>query len=340
MKAVVLTERGKEGVHVQDRPAPVRKPGWATVRMRAASLNRVDVYMRDVGVGITHSLPQIMGVDGVGEVIDADPDSPLMGRRVVLYPYSFCGTCPFCLAGEHPLCAKARIYGEHMDGTLAETIIAPETSLVPLPDNVDDLAAASLGVGYLTAWRMVFGKAGASAGQTALVQGAGGGVAAAAIQLAHLAGCRVIATTSGANKRDQARTIGADRVIDYKEEDIAKTVLKETGGAGVDFVIDNVGEATWGHSLRAVKRGGRVVTCGATTGAHPSADLQRLFIRQVSVHGSTMGNLTEFNRLLTTFTLGRITPVIDSVFAMDEIHAAFDRLEHPDRFGKVAIRIA
>jgi len=341
MRAVVLEKRGKDGVIVTERPDPVRAAGHALVKMHAASLNRVDVYMRDVGLGITHSLPLIMGVDGVGEIAEVGPGSPLqVGQRVILYPYLFCGRCEHCLAGDQPLCVTGKVLGEHQDGTFAERISVPEVCLLPLPDHVDDLEAATLGVAYLTAWRMVFGKGKASAGKSLLVVGAGGGVAAAAIQLARLAGCRVIATSSSADKLEKARQAGADETIDYTAENTAKAVLALTDGAGVDIVIDNVGEATWEHSLRAVKRGGRIVTCGATTGAQPSADLQRLFIRQISVHGSTMGDLGEFARMVTAFAQGRFKPVVHATFKLSDALQALACLEDPERFGKVVLEIS
>jgi len=187
---------------------------------------------------------------------------------------------------------------------------------------------------------MVFGKGQASAGKSLLVVGAGGGVGAAAIQLGRLAGCRVIATSSSAEKLQRAKEAGADEVIDYTAENTAKRVLALTGGAGVDIVIDNVGEASWEHSLRAVKRGGRIVTCGATTGSHPSADLQRLFIRQISIHGSTMGDLGEFARMVAAFSQGRFKPIVHATFKLSQALDAFRCLEDPKRFGKVVLEIA
>ncbi|MGH2341343.1 zinc-binding dehydrogenase [Segnochrobactraceae bacterium EtOH-i3] len=339
MKAIVLTVRGADGVALRDMPAPVCPPGHVRVRMRAASVNRVDLYMRDSGAGITHSLPLIMGVDGAGEVLEAPAGSALTaGDPVVLYPYEVCGTCRHCQAGDQPLCQSARILGEHRHGTFAEEVVLPAASVVKLPAGADLEGAALLGVAWLTAWRMVFGKAPAGPGQVVLVQGAGGGVSHAAVVLALMAGARVIATTTGVEKLAAFRALGAD-VIDYRAGDVVKAVLALTGGEGADLVIDNVGAATWGSSLRAVTRGGHVVTCGATTGANPPADLQRLFVRQISVHGSTMGSLEEFRRLIRAWSEGRIRPAIDSVFSLDQVPAAFARLEDPARMGKILIRI-
>lgn len=339
MKAFILRQRGRDGGSLGDAAQP--RPGAqdVLVRMLAASLNRVDIYMRDSGAGITHTLPQIMGVDGVGEVVSAPEGSKLVpGSRMILYPYEFCGTCPHCLAGDQPLCLSARILGEHRDGTLAEYVCVPERSVLPLAADTDPVEAATLGVAYLTAWRMVFGKAPFSPGQTVLVQGAGGGVAFAAAQLAQMAGARVIVTTSGDEKLQKCRAEGFE-AVDYKADPL-RELMALTAGEGADLVIDNVGEATWPLSLRSVRRGGHIVTCGATTGSQPGADLQRLFVRQISVHGSTMGSLSEFRNLVACFERGAFRVPIDSTFPLEDTASALTRLEHPDRLGKVAIRIA
>lgn len=340
MKAIVLLERGTAGPQVRDMPRPALHPGWARVRMIAASVNRVDLYMRDSGAGITHDLPLIMGVDGVGEVIEA-PDRPDLapGDKVILYPYEFCGTCRPCLAGDQPLCQSARILGEHRHGTFAEEVALPARALVRLAPGADMDQAAVLGVAYLTAWRMVFGKAPAGPGTTVLIQGAGGGVSYAAMQLARMAGARVIVTTSGAEKLAHFRALGI-AAIDYRTEDVPKAVTALTDGDGADLVVDNVGEKTWGASLRSLARGGHLVTCGATTGAHPSADIQRLFVRQVSIHGSTMGSMEEFRRLIRAWEAGGFVPLIDQAFPLAEVPAAFAHLETPARMGKILIRIA
>ena len=339
MKAFILKARGADGTEYSEIAKPTPKCGEVLVRMLAASLNRVDLYMRDNGAGITHTLPQIMGVDGVGEIVSAPEGSHLTpGTRVILYPYEFCGTCEHCASGDQPLCLSARILGEHRNGTLAEYVTIPETSALPVSPDTDPVEAAAIGVAYLTAWRMVFGKAPFLPGQTVLVQGAGGGVAFAAAQLAQMAGARVIATTTGTDKVKRCRAAGFG-VVDYKTDPLPE-ILHLTKNKGADLVIDNVGEATWGMSLRAVRRGGHVVTCGATTGSHPSADLQRLFIRQISVHGSTMGSLKEFEHLITCFERGALNVPIDSTFPLSDTRTALERLEAPDRFGKVLIKIA
>lgn len=340
MKSIVLQARGVGGVRYHDMPVPDLPSGWARIRMHTASVNRVDLYMRDNGAGITHELPLVMGVDGAGVVDQAPQDSGLApGDKVILYPYEFCGTCRPCLAGDQPLCHSARILGEHRHGTFAEYVALPARSLIRLPPDADLDQAALLGVAYLTAWRMVFGKTVTGPGSIVLVQGAGGGVAYAAMQLAQMAGARVIVTTTGEEKLAHFHAAGVE-VIDYRTQDVARTVLALTGGEGADLVIDNVGEKTWSASLRAAARGGHVVTCGATTGAHPSADIQRLFVRQLHIHGSTMGSIEEFRRLVAAWQIGGFVPLIDSSFDLQDVPAAFERLEDPSRMGKILIRIA
>ena len=339
MKAFILKQRGPLGAQLDDVPLPQRGKGEVLLKMLAASLNRVDVYMRDSGAGIRHTLPQIMGVDGVAEVVEAPDGSSLAkGQRVLLYPYEFCGTCPHCIAGDQPLCLTARIPGEHRDGTLAEYIVMPERSVLPLSNNTDPVQAAAIGVAYLTAWRMVFGKAPFQPGQTVLVQGAGGGVAFAAAQLAEMAGARVIVTTHGTAKMERCKAEGF-AAVDYKANTVDE-IMDLTNGQGADLVIDNVGAATWPTSLRSVRRGGHVVTCGATTGAQPSADIQRLFVRQISIHGSTMGSIDEFTKLIACFEEGAFRVPVDAVFPLSKTQDAISRLEAPDRFGKVVVSIA
>lgn len=340
MEAVMLQERGIAGPRLTRIDPPARLADGVLLRMLAASVNRVDLYMRDSGAGITHELPLVMGVDGVGEVLETGPGSAFRpGDRVILYPYDFCGRCRHCLAGDQPLCLRARIFGEHVDGTFTEIMAVPERALVHLSPAADVHQAATLGVAYLTAWRMIFGKVATGPGQIVFIQGAGGGVAYAAMQLARMAGARVVVSTSGAEKLAHFRDLGVE-AVDYREGDMVKQVLALTDGEGADLVIDNVGEKTWGSSLRVMARGGHLATCGATTGGHPSADIQRLFVRQLSIHGSTMGSLEELRRLVRAFETGAFVPPIDSVYPLAEVPAAFARLEEADRMGKIVISIA
>ncbi|WP_374467848.1 zinc-binding dehydrogenase [Ferrovibrio sp.] len=342
MQAIVLRDREGPGGAAYgsfERPQPQR--GDVLVRLRAASINRVDVYMRRSGAGITHTLPQIMGVDGAGEVAEIhDPQSPLrLGQRVVIYPALACGHCRYCLAGDQPLCLHVRYTGEHRHGTLAEYVSVPAANVLPIPDGMDFHTAACLPVAYLTAWRMLFGKAQLQAGETVVIIGIGGGVAIAALQLARMAGARAIVTSRHVEKLQHAIALGATAGINSQTEDVPRRVLELTDGYGAEVVIDSVGGPGWGASLKMAARGGRIVTCGATAGSQPGADLQRVFIRQLQIFGSTLGSQDEFRQLLNAVTQAGLQPVIDRVYPLSQAVAALDYLESGEQFGKVVIDI-
>ena len=341
MQAAYLTGHGgNEVVTFGERPMPVRRRGEVLVEMKAGGLNRADLYMRDSGAGISHSLPQILGLDGAGIIADADDDARLeKGRRVVIHPATGCGTCEFCRRGEHILCLSSKYLGEQLDGTLAQFVCVPADNIMPVPEGFDDIEAAALGVAPLTAWRMVFTKAAVKPWETVLIFGIGGGVSLSALQFVKMIGARAIVTSRDADKLARATALGADGVINGRSEDVAKRALALTGGRGVDVVIENVGEAVWPHALKSLVRGGRIVTCGATSGDAPSADLRRMFIRQLQVIGSTHGTFEEFRQLLAACARGAYRPVIDSRYPLHDIHAALTRLEQGEQFGKIGISI-
>lgn len=341
MRAAFITGHGgNEVVAFGERPMPDAGQGAVLVRMKAASLNRVDLYMRDSGAGITHELPQIMGIDGAGIVESVDDPacgiSP--GQPVLLYPATTCGRCEWCMSGDTMLCAQVRYLGEHRDGTMADFVRVPAQNVFPLPSGLDFAQGASLGVAYLTAWRMLFTRAAIRAGETVLIFGIGGGVSLAALQLALLAGGRVFVTSRDDRKLARAVAMGAERGL-RTDDDLATHILDLTGGRGVDVVVENVGQAVWPSAMRAVARGGRIVTCGATTGDRPSADLRRLFVRQITVMGSTLGTHAEFARLLSCCGPGGIMPLIGRRFPLEDIHAALAALETGGQFGKLVIDI-
>ncbi len=338
MKAAVIEARGRAGLVLRDIPVPVRQPGEVLVRVHAGGLNRVDLYMRDNGVGITHTLPQTAGVEAAGVIAEADADSGLVaGQKVAIFANAFCGKCRYCLAGDQPLCVRAHIMGEHRDGGFAEYVAMPARCALPLPDHVDLVEAGVVLTAHATAWRMLFGKRALRPGETALVVGVGGGVAVACLQLAVQAGARVLVTSSSDDKLARAKALGASGGINYRSEKVAKRVLEMTNGEGVDMVLDSSGAASWDDSLRSLRRGGRLVTCGATTGSNPGADLQRIFIRQLEVYGSTGASIEECRQLIALFGRGAFKPVIDQRFALEDFAAAYDRLERGDQFGKLVL---
>ena len=342
MKAAFITGHGgNDIVQVRAHHLPERAPGEVRVRMRAATLNQVDLYMRNSGAGITHRLPQVMGLDGAGTIEACDEGDPLLrpGQEVVIHPGVACGRCAFCQRGDGVLCTRIQYLGEHRDGTFAEAIQVPATQVFPKPAHLGWAEAAALGVNHLTAWRMLFSKARLQPWETVLVFGIGGGVSLAGLQLAKAIGARAIVTSRDAAKLERARALGADHGINGKTQDVAREVLALTDGRGVDVVFENVGEAVWPSAMKSLMRGGRLVTCGATSGDQPAADLRRIFIRQLQILGSTLGTLGEFRDLLGFVERTGLRPVIDSEYPLDQVHAALDRLASGAQFGKVALRI-
>lgn len=343
MKAAVITGHGgNDVVEVQERDRPVCAPGEALIRVQAATLNQVDLYMRNSGAGITHRLPQILGLDGAGTVETVEASELLLrpGQEVVLHPGIGCGRCVYCIRGDHVLCVRIQFLGEHRDGTFAQWVRVPVAQVFPKPIHLNWGQAAALGVNHLTAWRMLFTKARLKPWETVLIFGIGGGVSLAALQLAKAVGARVVVTSRDDGKLKRACALGADHAINSKTQEVWKEVMAFTDGQGVDVVIENVGATAWSAAMKSLSRGGRLVTCGATTGDQPPADLRRIFVRQLQIFGSSLGNLSEFSDLLGFVERIGLQPVIDSSYSLDAVHAALDRLESGAQFGKVVLDIS
>jgi NADPH:quinone reductase-like Zn-dependent oxidoreductase len=307
------------------------------VSIRAAALNHLDIFVRDGIPGVT--LPLIPGADGAG-VVDAvgtGVEGLAPGDRVLLQPGLYCNECEFCRAGEQSLCVGFRILGEHVSGTFAEAVVVPARNVFPIPERLSFEQAAAFPLVYQTAWRMVVTRGDVRPGQTVLIHGAGGGAGGAALEIARLAGARVFATTSGEKKAKLLAEAGAEVVIDYTKQDVAKEIRALTGKRGVDVVIDSVGEKTWMTSLKSAAKGGRIVTCGATSGPNPKEELRLVFWNQLSILGSTMSNDLEFRAMLSAVAAGGLTPRIDSVFAFSRAREAYERLEAGDQHGKIVL---
>ncbi len=341
MKAIrLIGHGGNEVVSLCECAAPVRQPSEVVVAMTASTLNQVDLYMRNSGAGITHQLPQTMGLEGCGVVIDSDPQFPYkLGQRVVLYPGITCGKCEFCQRGDEVLCTKMSLLGEHRDGTWADRVGVPQRNVLPAPEHLSDEEAAALGVTHLTAWRMLRTKARLQAGEWVLILGIGGGVSLAGLQLAKAMGARCIVTSRHAHKLEQAKAHGADHTIDTSIVHMVDEVMRITSGRGVDVVFENVGAAVWSQAMKCLVRSGRLVTCGATTGDQPPADLRRIFIRQLQILGSTLGNRQEMIDLLSFVSQHRIRPHIDRIYPRDQVHAALSCMAQGEQFGKLALRL-
>lgn len=342
MKAAFLNEHGGlDKIRYGDLPDPEPGPGQVRVRVRAGALNHLDIFVRKGIPGISPAFPHVLGADGAG-VVDAVGDGVSRARtgdEVVLNPGISCGTCEFCLKGEHSLCVGFHLLGEHIAGTFAEFVVAPEINAFPKPEGLPWEEAAAFPLTFLTAWRMLVTKARVKPGESLLVVGVGGGVALAALQIAKLLGMTVWVTSGSAEKLSRAKMLGADVGIDHSAGDFSREVRKLTGKRGVDVVLDSVGKATWKSSIASLARGGRLLTCGATTGSDPEEDLARIFWNQLTVHGSTMGTHGEFAEMLRMFGDGRLRPVIDAVFPLSEAREAERRLEEKRQFGKIVLRI-
>lgn len=341
MRAVRIREHGGlDRLVFEDLPDPAPGPGEVRVAVRAAGLNHLDTWVRRGVPGHVFPLPLVPGCDGAGVVDAVGPGvaSRKVGERVVLAPGLSCGVCAVCAAGRDHLCRFYGILGETRDGTCAPFVVAPERNVLALPANVSFEAGAAFPLVYLTAWHMVVARAEMRPGETILVHAAGSGVSTAAIQIARLLGAgRVLATTSTPEKAAKARALGADEVIDYGREDVVARVREIVGKGGVDVVIDHVGAATLGGSLKALAKGGRVVSCGATSGPKVEVHMNLVFFKGLSILGSTMGGLGEVHEVLGHVAAGRLAPVIDSVLPMSRVAEAHRRLEARDVFGKIVL---
>ena len=337
MKAVRFHQHGgPEVLRYQDAPDPVPGAGRAVVRVRACALNHLDLWQRRGLDRVKIPLPHISGSDVAGEVVDAGDGPVKAGTPVLLQPGLSCGRCAMCTGGRDNLCADYQVLGYVSDGGYAEFISVPVENLVPIPSRVDFVKAAAFPLTFLTAWHMLMTRGALERGNTVLVIAAGSGVGQAAIQIARQHGARVFAT-AGPAKLERARAIGADEVFDHYRDDFAKRTRALTDGRGADIVIEHVGEATWERSVRALARGGRLVTCGATTGHQGTIDLRHLFARQLSVLGSYMGRKPELVQAAELFFDGMLEPVIDSVIPLSEARGAQERLEHGEQFGKIVL---
>ncbi|MCL4845815.1 MAG: zinc-binding dehydrogenase [Acidobacteria bacterium] len=324
---------GPEVLRHEEVADPRIGPGEVLVRVRACALNHLDLWQRRGLEKVRIPLPHVSGADVAGEVVDGGPP----GQRVLLQPGLSCGRCQACLSGDDNLCASYDVLGYMSDGGYAELVRVPAANVVELPDHVSFVDAAAFPLTFLTAWHMLATRARIVAGEQVLVLAAGSGVGQAAIQIARLFGARVIATAGGDAKLERARALGADEVIDHHAQDLVPEVRRLTAGRGVDVVVEHVGEATWARSVRCLARGGRLVTCGATTGPRGDLDLRYLFARQISLVGSYMGTKGELLRVARLFFAGRLRPAVDSRFPLSAAADAHRRLEAGLAFGKVVL---
>jgi zinc-binding alcohol dehydrogenase/oxidoreductase len=328
MKAVRMhADGGPEVLRYEDAPDPEVGPGAALIRLRAASLNHLDIWLRRGLPSVPK--PRILGADGAG-VIEALGDGAHgleIGQRVVINPG---------IVGDG---GKITVVGEHFDGTHAELIALPMSNVYPLDDSLSFEEGAAFPLVFETAYRMLVTRAGLRAGEWVLIWGVGGGVATAALAIAKALGAQVIVTSGSEEKLVRARELGADRTVNHADGDVVAAVKDATAGHGADVIVDDVGEATWQRSLQAAALGGRIAVCGATTGPNPPAALHRVWWKQLSILGSTMGMREDFEGAYDLVRTGRARPVIDSVFPLADARAAHERLESGEQLGKVLLTI-
>ncbi|MDH4064906.1 MAG: zinc-binding dehydrogenase [Acidobacteriota bacterium] len=338
MKAIRFHEHGgPEVLRYEDAAVPEPRTGEALVRVKAVSLNHLDLWQRRGLERVRIPFPHVSGAD-VSGVIEAAPDGSMAaGLRVMLQPGLSCGRCARCLEGRDNECPGYDVLGYKSDGGYAEFVRVPVQNIVPIPDTIGFVEAAAFPLTFLTAWHMLLTRARLEAGELVLVLGAGSGVGQAAIQIARLHGARVIATAGTAAKLARARALGACETVNHAHEDIARAARRLSDGRGVDIVIEHVGTATWDGSVRSLARGGRLVTCGATTGHDAGIDLRFLFGRQLSLLGSYMGRKAELLRAAEFFFSGHLVPAVDRVYPLAEAADAHRRLEARENFGKIVL---
>jgi NADPH:quinone reductase-like Zn-dependent oxidoreductase len=337
MKVAIIHEfGGPEVLRYEEVPDPQLRKDQVLVRVKACAMNHLDLWVRNGLPGL--KLPHILGSDIAGEIMEVGEyiSGFQAGQRVLIAPMHFCNRCAECMAGRQNLCREFTVLGNGVDGGNCELIAVPAERVIPIPDSLSFDEAASVPLVFLTAFHMLTGRAAIRPGQTVLVLGANSGVGIAAIQIGKLFNATVIATAGDERKMQKAKELGADYVVNHYQQMIGEEVRK-IAKAGVDIVVEHVGAATWRESVRALKPGGTLVTCGATTGPEVSIDLRFLFARQLAFLGSYMGTMGELHEVLKLVFAGALKPVVDRTFPLSEVQAAHEYLEQSKMFGKVVL---
>lgn len=340
MKALAFHEHGGlDKLRYQDVADPKIGAADVLVRVRAGALNHLDLFVREGIPGLKLPLPFWTGCDIAGEIaeVGGSVQGVAVGDRVVVNPNLECGRCEYCQKGQHSLCVTYGILGEHVHGGLAEYVKVDGRKVVKLPDTVKYEDAAAFVLVNMTAWRMLTSQARLRAGEDLLIIGVGGGVSSTGVQIGKLVGARVWVTSSSDEKLERARALGADECINYAKEDWVKVIAQKTGRRGVDVVLENVGAATWPGAIRALAKGGRLVTCGGTSGPICETDVRQVFWKQISIIGSTMSTNTEFHEVMAQLFRGRLKAIVDSVMPLKDGVAAQQRLAEGKQFGKIVL---
>ena len=338
MKAVRIHEHGGTDVlKWEEIPRQKFYAGQVLVDVKATSLNHLDIWVRKGIPGVP--LPLIPGSDAAGIIsaVGEGVDESRIGDRVMIQPLTYCGKCEFCKKGKENFCSSMGIMGENSQGVNAEHIVVNIDQANSFSDQLSYEAAASFALVAQTSYQMLVNRANLQADETVLIWGASSGVGSMGIQIANALGATVITIAGTSEKCEKARSLGADHILNYKKNDILSEVKSITNGLGVDVVFEHVGQATWDISMKSLARGGRVVTCGATTGFKANLNLNHLFFKQQTVLGSTMGSRSAFKGALALLNEGKINPVVDRIFPISEIQSAHEYLESGDQFGKVVL---
>ncbi len=340
MKATVFKEHGSvDNLVYTDFAEPEISPSEVLVKVKACGINHLDIWVREGIPGITIPLPHILGCEIAGEIAGAGNavKDLSIGQRVLVSPGLSCGKCEFCLSSNDSLCHKFRIMGFQVNGGYAEYAKAPAENIIPISDKLPFEKWAAVPLVFLTAWNMLKTRGDLKTGQTVLIHAAGSGIGSAAIQIARLSGADVITTVGSDEKRDKAMVLGANYVINHAKEDFADKVNEFTDGQGVDLVFEHIGPETWEKSMLCLKRGGRIVTCGATSGPTVNFDLRFLFAKQLSISGCYMGSRRELLEIQKLIESGRLKPVVDSVFPLKDAVAAQTKMLDRKQFGKIVL---
>ena len=341
MKALAFNEfGGPEKLKLREVPDPRPGPTDVLVSVRACALNHLDLFVREGIPALKTPLPFWSGCDIAGDVTAVGPavEGVSVGDRVAVNPNLTCGRCEFCRQGEDSMCVRYGILGEHEPGGFAELVKVRGGNVLPLPAHVSYEEAAAFILVNLTAWRMLVTQACLRPGEDVLILGVGGGVSSTAVQIAKLCGARVWVTSSSDAKLERARALGADECLNYARDDWAKVVFEKTARRGVDVVVENAGASTWKQSIRSLRKGGRLVTCGATTGPIGETDIRLIFWNQLRIIGSTMGNRKEFDAVMAQLFRGRLKAIIDDVMPLKDGAAAQKKLGEGKQFGKLVLK--
>ena len=338
MKAVRIHTHGNADVlQIDDLPIPTPNSNQCLINIKSAALNHLDLWVRRGIPGVP--LPMIMGSDGAGVITEVGEDVKNFnnGDNVLIQPLTYCGDCKWCKQGKENYCKDWGIFGENQDGTQCEYMAVDEDHLRLMPSGITFEEAAAFPLVAETAYAMLVDRAQIQADETVFVWGASSGVGSMAIQIAKAMGCKVITTIGEEGKREFAQKLGVDLVINYKDENISDIVKDYTKRNGVDVVVEHVGTASWKTSLRTLGKGGRVVTCGATTGARAEFDIRHLFSKQQSILGSTMGSVSSLDKMLELYKEGKVKPIVDRTFKLDDAQSAHEYLESGNQIGKVIL---